>query len=179
MRQRAFSLIEIVIVIAIVGVCGLVIADLFIGHNRLYKTETAELNITGDARESLDDVDNFVRLANRTLSSYSTYTAGPQVLILQIQSINASNQLIAGTYDNVVYYMVGSNFFRQIFPDAASSRIATTKKLGSNVNSLVFTYNNVNYTLVTQVTTDLTVQENAGLQSRAITLSSKSKLRNY
>jgi prepilin-type N-terminal cleavage/methylation domain-containing protein len=174
-----FTLIEAVIVVALFAVCSVVLVDLFIGHNRLYKSETAALNITNDARLSLDDIDSYVRQANRTLSSYSTYTAGPQVLILQIQSVNSSNQLVPGTFDDVVFYLTGSNLFRQVFPNAASTRAAVTKKLASSVNSLVFTYNNANYSLVTQVQTDITIQENAGVQTRAITLSTKSKLRSY
>ncbi len=178
MRPRGFTLIEIVIVIVIVAVCGIVVTDLFIGQNRLYRTQTAELNVTGDARGSLDDIDNYVRQAHRTISNYATYNAGPQVLILDIQSINASNDLIPG-YDKVIYYLNGNGLFREVFPQGASARLATTKKLASNVSGLAFTYNNVNYSLVTGVTTDITIQENAGIQTRAITISSKSILRNY
>jgi prepilin-type N-terminal cleavage/methylation domain-containing protein len=179
MRRQGFTLIEIVIVIALVSVAGMILTEVFIGQNRLYRTETAELNITNDARASLDDLDNYLRQTTRTLSSYSTYSAGPQVLILQIQSVNASNQLIPGAYDNVVYYLSGTDFYRQVFPNAASNRAAQTKRLASNVAGLNFTYNNADYSLVTQVTTDITIQENAGIQTRAITLSSQAILRNY
>jgi len=155
------------------------VTNLFIGQNRIYKVETAELNITGDSRTSLDDIDNFVRQTTRVLASYSTYVGGPQVLILQIQAINSSNQLLPGVYDYVVYYLSGTNLLRQIFPNVASARPAIIKKLASNVNSLNFTYDNVNFTLVRTVTTDITLQENSGVQNRAITISSKSTLRNY
>src|SRR5689334_16825309 len=116
MKNRGFTLVEILIVVALVAVSSMVLADMFIGHNRLYRTQTAELNVTGDARTSLDDIDGYVRQANRTLDSYSTYIAGSEVLILQIQSINSSNQLIAGTFDYVVYYLDSGSFYRQVFP---------------------------------------------------------------
>jgi len=177
--KSGFTLIEVVIVIGLVSVCSIILSQLFIGQNRLYNSETAELDITGDARTALDDIDSYVRQSNRALSSFSTYTAGSQVLILQIQSINSSNQLIAGTFDNVVYYLSGSGLFRQVFPNVASSRSAITKKLASGVNSLTFTYNNADYSLVTEVQVDTTVQENVSGQTRSITLSSKAKLRNY
>jgi prepilin-type N-terminal cleavage/methylation domain-containing protein len=174
-----FTLIEVIVVVALFAVCSVVLTSLFIGQNRIYKTQTAALNITADARIALDDIDNYLRAANRTLAGYSSYTAGPQVLILQIQSVNSSNQLVPGTFDNVVFYLSSGSLVRQIFPNAASTRIATTKKLASNVTGLVFTYNNASYALVTQVSTDLTIQENAGVQTRAITVSSKAKLRAY
>ncbi len=178
-KQSGFTLIELVVVVALFAVCSVVLVDLFIGHNRLYRSETAELDITNDARQALDDVDGYVRQANRILATYSTYTAGPQVLILQIQSVNASNQLVPGTFDNVVFYLSSENLYRQVFPNVASTRAAVTKKLASNVNSLVFTYNNADYAQVTEVTLDLTLQKSAGLQNRAITASSKARLRNY
>jgi len=174
-----FTVIELTVVVAIVGICSLILVDSFIGHNRIYKTETAELNVTSDARGALDDIDNYVRQATRTLSSYSTYTAGSQVLILQIQSVNSSNQLVPGTFDNVVYYLSGSDLVRTIYPDASSTRVSGTKKLASNVTGLSFTYDNADYSLVQTVATNLSITENAGNASRSITLTSDAKLRNY
>ncbi|OGE88904.1 MAG: hypothetical protein A3J07_04425 [Candidatus Doudnabacteria bacterium RIFCSPLOWO2_02_FULL_49_13] len=177
--KRGFTLIETIIVIALVAVAGVILSDLFIGQNRLYRSETAELNVTADARAALDDVDNYLRQANRAVASHSTYSAGPQILILQIQSVDGSGRLVAGTFDYAVYYLSASDLWRQVFPDAASSRPAAAKKLANHINGLVFTYNNPDYSLVTEVQTDLTIQESAGAQTRSITASSKAKLRNY
>ncbi len=177
--KNGFTLIEVVIVVALVGVASIILSNLFIGQNRLYRSETAELNVTGDARAALDDLDNYLRQANRTLASYSSFTAGSEVLILQIQSVDGSNRLVAGTFDNVVYYLSEGSLIRQVFPNALSSRPAAAKKLASNVTGLNFTYNNTDYAQVTEVQTDLTISENAGLQTRSITISSKAKLRNY
>ncbi len=177
--QKGFTLIELIIVVALFSVISIVLTSLFIGHNRIYRTQTAELDVTGDARTALDDIDSYVRQANRALATYSTYTATGQVLILQIQSVNSSNQLVAGKFDHVVYYLSGNGLFRRVFPDASSVRAGGIKKLANNVNGLTFTPNNANYALVTEVTTDITVQENAGVQNRAITASSKASLRAY
>ncbi len=174
-----FTLIEMVIVIALVAIASMVLADMFVSHNRLYRTQTAELNVTGDARTALDDIDSYVRQANRTMESYSTYTAGSQVLILQIQSINSSKQLISATYDYVVYYLVSGSLYRQVIPNAASTRTAVTKKIANNVTALTFTYNDANYPQVTKVTTDMTLLENAGIQNRTISISSQASLRSY
>lgn len=177
-HQSGFTLIELIVVIALVGVVSYVLVDMFLGQHKIYKTQTAELNITNDARATLDDIDAYVRSARQVLATYSSYNTGTQILVLEVQSINASNQLIAGTYDTVVFYLTGSNFYRQIFPAASSIRPAGTKKLASNVTGLAFSFNNADPTLATQVTTDLTLQESAGQQTRSITASSKSYLRN-
>lgn len=166
-------------VILLLGVCSGVVVDLFIGQNRIYNIETAELNITSDARSSLDDIDAYVRQANRVADSYTIYTTGSQTMVLQVQSINPSNSLIPATYDYVVFYLTGDDLFRQIFPNVLSSRLASTKKLASNVSAFALTYNNASFPLVDEVITDLTLQQAAGAQTRTITISSKSILRNY
>jgi prepilin-type N-terminal cleavage/methylation domain-containing protein len=177
--QNGFTLIELVVVIALVAITSLVLLDLFIGHNRLYQTQTSELNVTGDARTALDDISAFVRSANRAQAVYSSFTADSQVLILQIQSVNASNQLIPATFDYAVFYLSSGNLLREVFPDATSTRAGGVKELANNVVDLEFTYNNVDFTQVTEVSTDITVEEDAGIQNRSITLSSQARLRSY
>ena len=177
--NKGFTLIELVVVIALVATTVVVLVNLFIGQNRIYKTQTAELNVANDTRASLDDIDAYARQSRRVLANYQTWNTGAQALVLEIQSINASAQLIPGTYDTVVYYLTGPNFYRQVFPNSASGRTAQTKKLAGNVTGLVFTYNNLDPTLASEITVDLTIQESAGQQTRSITASSKSYLRNY
>ncbi len=147
----------------------------------VYNTGTADLSIGNSARTALDDIDNYVRQANRVVQSYSSYTTGAKTLILQIQSVDSSNQLIAGSYDIVVFYLSGSNLIRQVFPYSGSSRLAVTKILSGGVdpNSFSFTYDNADFSLVRQVTINITVQQNVINQTRSITLSSQSKLRDY
>ncbi|MBI4049545.1 MAG: four helix bundle protein [Candidatus Doudnabacteria bacterium] len=176
--SSGFTLIEIIVVVAMFAMTMLILADLFVGQNQIYRTQTAELNVTSDARVALDEVDAAVRAADVVAGSFGSFTTGPQTLVLQIPAINASNQIIAATYDYMVYYLNGTNFFRQIIPNAASSRSAQTKKLASNVTGLLFSYDNADLAAVKQVATDVTVQETASRYTRSITLSSKSKLRN-
>jgi prepilin-type N-terminal cleavage/methylation domain-containing protein len=177
-KSLGFTLIELLVVIVMIAALMLVLVNLFLGQNKIYRTQTAELNVTSSARSALDDIDFFVRSADVVAASNGGYSTGAQILVLQIPSINAQSQIITATFDYVVFYLTGTDFFRQIFANAASTRPSGTKLLGRNVTGLAFTYNNMNYALVTEVTTDMTIQESATYQDRAITISSKSKLRN-
>jgi prepilin-type N-terminal cleavage/methylation domain-containing protein len=179
MKQDGFTLVEILVSMVIIVICGIIVTDLFIGQNRIYKVETAELSIGSDARSALDEIDNHVRQAYRTLASYSTYTASNQVLILQLRGLGSNGQILPGVFDIVVFYLDGRDLYREVIPDVTSSRAAITKKVASSINDLDITYNDADFTLVTEVTVDLTAQEDAGVQSRAITVSTVSTLRNY
>ena len=179
MKNSGFTLIELVIVVFLVGALSLVVAKLLFGQDTIYHTQTMELGVTGDARAVLDDVDVYVRMSDTLVASQNGYTLDDQTLILKLPSINASSQIIAGTFDYVVYTLNGTNLDRVTIADAASSRASGTKRLASRVNDFAFTYDNGTASLVKYVTTDLTTQESyAGTPSRSITVSSKSKLRN-
>lgn len=179
--SKGFMLIEVavvsVILLLIVGFLGYVSAK----HFWIYNSQVAELNIENYARVALDDIDNYVRGAYRVVSSYQTYSTGAQTLILQIPSIDSSNQIIASKYDTVVFYLSGTSLVRQLFPDNSSSRSASTKTLASgvDVDSFAFSFDNADYSLVKQVSTLITIEEGYSNQQRSITISSKSSLRNY
>ena len=177
-KSRGFTLIELVVVIALVVGVSLVLVNLFIGQNRIYKTQTSELNVTNGARAALDEIDAQVRAANQVVASYSTYNSGPQTLILQTPSVDAQNKIISATFDNVVFYLSNGDLMRLIAAHPSSSRAGGTKKMAGSVTSLNFTYDNGNFALVKQVSTDLTVAESAGSQTRSVSASSKAKLRN-
>jgi prepilin-type N-terminal cleavage/methylation domain-containing protein len=179
MRHRGFTLIEALVVMLIMAFALMALVSIFISHARSYRTQNSELEVTNEARVALDDVDNYVRQATRVVATYTTYSSSATQVILQIQSINSSNALIGGKFDYVVYVYSNSVLQRQIFPDASSSRPASTKQLGSHITSLTFTYDNANFPSVTEVDTNLTVSESAGYQTRSVNYDSKSKLRNY
>lgn len=178
-KNLGFTLIEAIICIALVAAGSLVLSAMFLSQTKLYGSQTSELDVTNSVRTALDDIDNYVRQSYRVVSSYSTYSAGSQVLILQIQSVNSSNQLIAGTYDYVVYYLDSGNIYRQVFADASSSRASLTKLVASNVTALTFTYNNASFPSVSEVATSITAAEAGGHQTRSVTTDSKARLRDY
>jgi prepilin-type N-terminal cleavage/methylation domain-containing protein len=178
MSQRGFTLIEMIIVIGIMSVVMVVLSQMFLGTERTYRTQNAELNVNFAARSTLDDIDAYVRQATKALGTYTTYTAGPSVLILEIPSVNSSNQLVPGTYDKVVFTFSANRVERIVIADAASTRLSNTKLLADNVTDLTFTYNNADFAQVTKVQTDISVIETSGRDTRSIDVSTISYMRN-
>ncbi len=180
-NSAGFTVVEMVVVVAFVAVFAFILSYLAIFQFTIYNTQTANLTIAADARTATDEVDTYVRQAHRIATSYSTYSTGTQALVLQIPSIDGSGQAISATYDTVVFYLTGTDFYRQLFPDAASSRVASTKKLAANIDTanFSFTYNNASLSLATQVTTNIAIKQAVGAQTKSISFSSQATLRNY
>lgn len=180
-RNKGFTLVEVLVVSAILLLIVGFLGYLSIKHFWIYNSQVSELDIEHGARTTLDDIDNHVRGAYRVASSYSGYTSGSQTLVLQLPSVDSSNQIISGTYDYVVFYLSSGSLVRQVFPDPSSSRIAAAKTLTDGVDgdTFSFSYDNADYSLVKQVTTTITITKGNPNQKRSITLSSKSSLRNY
>jgi len=180
-NSQGFTLVEVAVVSAILLLMVGFLGYLSVKHFWVYNSQIAELNIESDARQALDDIDNYVRGAHRVISSYDIYSTDSQTLILQIPSIDSSNQIISDTYDNVVFYLSSDSLIRQVFPDGDSSRSASTKTLanGIDVDTFEFSYDDGDYSLVKQVATLITIMQGNPNQKRSITISSQSTLRNY
>jgi|SRR3989344_299672 len=180
-KNKGFTLIEVavvsIILLMVIGFLGF----LSVKHFWIYNSQINELSAENDVRLSLDDVDNYVRQSYRVASSHDMYSTGAQILVLQIPSIDSSNQIIDSTYDYAAFYLQGDKLIRQIFADSSSSRTDLTRILASGVDSsnFSFTYDNADYSLVKEVTTSITVTQGFSNYQRSVTVSSKSYLRNY
>lgn len=177
-NSAGFSLMEAIIVIALVSVILVMLSQFFLGGNQTYRLQKAEISVNYSARAGLDDIDSYVRQAAQVLNSYDVYTAGSAVLILEIPSLSASNQIIPATNDHVVYYMDGTKLLRQIYVDPASIRLAGTKLVAENISSIEFILDNVDYAQVTEVETEMVITENTGRENKTLSITSKSRLRN-
>jgi len=180
-KEQGFTVVELLVALPIVVAVAFFLAYLVGYQYKMYNTQSAELAINADARRALDEIDGYVRQANRVASDYSSYATGPQTLVLQLPAVDGSGQAITGVYDNLAVYLSDTTLVSQLFAGAGSSRQASTKNLASNVDTanFSFTYDNASYALVTQVQTNLSLLQNYGGQTRAISVSSKATLRNY
>jgi prepilin-type N-terminal cleavage/methylation domain-containing protein len=176
--QKGFTIIETLIVIVLVGVMLIVLSEFFFGTSNMYRSQDAELQVNFAARVALDDIDAYVRQATVALGYFDIYTAGPTVLILELPSIDSSQQIIPGIFDQVIISKTGSQIFRRVIPNLLSSRIAEEKLLADNVTSLVFEYNDLDYAQVSEITTTLNISNDTGKELRTLDISSRSTLRN-
>lgn len=142
--EDGFTLIELVIVIAVSSVLLLGMLNLFDWHQKIYLQETANIGTTTAVRGSLLKMSKNIAQATTVMASHTfgstTYTSGASELVLQLPSVNSSGNAIATTYDYVAYYLSGGALYEKIEANAASTRLATTKLIAENAQTFTLTY---------------------------------------
>lgn len=181
--EEGFTIIEIVVVLFFIALIGTALFAVFTEHNKIYNFEQALIKATGSARTSLNEITEFGLQAHRVIQSQTVnsvaYTSGAQTLILQLPAIDSSGSIINGTYDYVVFNLSGSTLTEQIQAGSGSARATGAKQLSTSVTSLAFTYDNVDFTQVKNISVDLRTAETSRGETINQHLEQKIRIRNY
>ncbi len=162
MKNRGFTLTETVVVIGLYVVILLALTNVYLTFTRLYAYQQTFVPVAQSAGGALDAITAAVLPASHVLAQHTfsgtTRSSDATTLVLKSPSLTSSGSIIAGTYDYIAFYLNGSDLYRLTEIGTGSVRVAGTKRVGSMVNSLTFTYDNANFALVTKVDTDITAQ---------------------
>ena len=158
-KRCGATILEGLIVIAILAVIFTILSAIFIGQGTFFQRENARLDTALDNTRALNDIlmqSREALMVTSTLSIDSVlYASGPQQLILKLYSLNAGGDFITSSFDYVVYYLDAvypNKLMKKVAPALASSRTAVTKSLDNNVSALNFSYNSPDFNQVNQIT---------------------------
>ena len=161
-----FTLTELIVVIALLTILVSAIAQIFLSNSRLYETQSGEILSISATRAAADMIADFGRSAVALVDSYTysgqTYNLGPSAVIFKIPSIDASKNIINGSYDYGIVgaYPANSNRLVAVMaPAAGSSRLARLLEITDHLTAVNFSYDNADSTKIKYVTYDLTVTE--------------------
>jgi prepilin-type N-terminal cleavage/methylation domain-containing protein len=161
-QSNGFTIIEVIIVLGVSTILMLGLFTLFDWHQKVYVQEEATVRTVGDARSTLNSMGRYIAQGSSILVSHdfngTVYTTGGNVLVLEVPSVNSSDEIIPATYDYVAYYLDSGNIHQVIDAGSGSTRLSGTKKLASNVLSFSLTYNNGTPSQASNVTIDLQTQ---------------------
>jgi hypothetical protein len=164
MTLRGFTLVETVIIIALTAMMMLALATLYINFNSLYAYQQTFITTVKSAGGAINAIGDASLPANQVLASHvfssGTISSGATALALELPTIDTSGNIVAGKHDYIAFYLTGTDLYRRTEADASSIRTSGTKKVATLVSSLSFTYDNIDFTKVTNVTADIITQLN-------------------
>ncbi len=161
-QQHGFTIIEVVVVVALTATLLVGLLGIFDWQNKIYQLEQANIFATGSARVAMNNILPVVAqgvsiVSSRTISG-TNYTTGAGTIIVKLPSFDASNNVIDSTYDYVVYHSSGTNLNQIVELAGSSNRKISNKLLSDKIQSFALSYNNGDPTLANQVTVDITTQ---------------------
>jgi type II secretory pathway pseudopilin PulG len=181
-HNRCFSLAETVIATAILIFVLVALLALFNNFFKTYSSQKTKIDIGNSAREAVKELKNAALQANQIAASHNfsgtTYSSDQYTLVLEIPSIDGSGNIVSGKYDYAVFYLTGTNLYRRIQADAASSRPSALNKISDVVSTITFTYNNADLALATKIDVDMEMQKISGGQNVSYQLHQEIYLRN-
>ena len=164
--KLGFTLIEIIVVIAISIVLILVGSAVFIGNSKFYQNQKGEIAAVNATRAAGDRLSEFARAATDMLASRqfgaATYTTSATMVVLRVPSIDASGNLIAGAYDYAAFGRDPNNASRLLLVvdgAAGSVRGDRTLEVTDKLSAISLTYDNADPTAAKQVTYTITVTD--------------------
>lgn len=180
--KRGFTLIEVIITMALTVVMLIAFAGLFRAFNSTYSYQQAFSGTTNSAGGVLRAIEAATRPAHTVLASHAfsqgTYASDAGTLVLELPSVDASGTVLADTYDYAAFYLDSTTAYRLVEADPASALRAGRSTIGTMVTSLAFAYNDPNLALATQVTVDIVASATVRGQSVASHLQGAIRLRN-
>lgn len=160
--NRAFTLIETIIIIAVTVVIMLALANLYINFNSLYVYQQTFVATTNAATGAMSALDAAVLPADQVLASHSfsgvAVSSGTNALVLELPSINASGDIVTNAHDYIGFYLTGTDLYRSIDANAASARTSSTKRVAALVDSITFSYDTADVTQAASVSATTTTK---------------------
>lgn len=158
-KEQGFTLLEIVITIAISLVLLSGLMGLYEWHQKVYLQESASVMATSAVRTALLNMSKSIAQSSGIEASHdfsgTVYTTGGNSVVLELPSVNSSGDVIASTYDYIAFYLDDSSVYQITEAAVGSVRNSGTKLLSENVQIFSLTYNNGNPTAASNVTIDM------------------------
>lgn len=156
--RRGFSLMEAITVIGIMTIVLVMVDQIFAVSYDVFVKQSARTDNEVGAVLATRTISDMARGAVQVESSATVdgtaYATSDSVLVLKLPTVDASNALVAGSYDRIAFYRDGTDTTK-IYSDteaAAGSKRVTGKKLVTANNQILrFRYNDPDVSKATRV----------------------------
>lgn len=144
MRRGGYTLIELVISIAILAIIMAAVASIFMTSLKNYRTESQKSAFQRELNFTVDNIAKDVKLAAEAPGTYDTFELSSTVLILAVPAHDASKNFIyTGDVlekDYIIYYLSGQDLKKKTYANLLGERESGETTLLSNVSATDFSY---------------------------------------
>lgn len=158
--SRAFTLIEVVITIALFAIVMFGMAQLYIVYGRVVISQKAAISVALDGSSIMDTAQEVARQADHVVSTHTfsgvAYTSGTTTAVFELPAYDVSGTILTNTYDYIGISASGTSVYRLIDAANGSARVSGKKQIAKVLNGLSFTYDNASFPSVTSVIVDAT-----------------------
>lgn len=183
MINRGFTLIETLVAIAISVIALTALVNLFFIFNSTYGNQQAFMAAAGSAGGSMNALEAAILPASHVLASRNfsgtTYSSSATTLVLELPAVNSSGNIIPGVNDYVVFYPSSATLYRLVQAGVGSIRVSGLTTLSTTLSSISYTYDDADFTQVTNVTADIVTQAQFKQQTVQGHLNEQMYLRNF
>lgn len=154
------TLIETLVAVGLFVLIVLALFGVYEIYGKIFNLGGAHFEAVGGSRSALTQLANFTAQANRVLQNRTingvNYVSGTTTLVLKLPAINSVGKTIDNTWDYAVFYVSSTNFYSYLEKSTSSVRIGGGLKLLSiSVQSVLFSYDNADFTQVRKVTAEV------------------------
>ena len=168
MRRPGFTLLELVVTMAIASMMFLIVGGIFIAQGRYLAIENAINQTQYNAFQVLDATGLYMSSARRVVASQTVngraYVSSTSTVVLQLPSIDTSGAILTNTFD---YVAIGQDatdptkFMYDIQAADGSDRLTGKFIKAALVDKVIFRYNTVDPTAATEIDLYVRTTENA------------------
>ncbi len=190
MRKNGFTLVELIVVMAISAVAGTLLITILVQSNGVFFQQNSKISQGVSVNDTIEEIRSATKQAASVASGYPTsspqYVSNISTLVLGLPSFGSDGNAIENTYDYVVFTKDSQNpviLRKLVFPDIASFRKSENKVLITKLSLINFYYQDKNGTLVsptsaTQISFVINEIEKAGIANQQSSASAQVSLRN-
>jgi prepilin-type N-terminal cleavage/methylation domain-containing protein len=173
MRTRGYTIIELVISMAILAVIMAAVGTIFVTSLKNYRTESQKSVFQRELNFVIDNIVKDTKQATAVPENYDTFSLSQTVYILALPATNSSGDFLynGGVFekDYLVYYLSGNELKIKTYANANGQRDDGEETLLKNASAVNFTYS-PGLTNAGQITISITESVDVG---RTVTLTER------
>jgi len=156
-QNKGFTIAEVLVASLIALITALAILSLYIFSWRSFATGNVLLDVYLNSRNASGYLTQDIRCAAQVVQSHGSYTTTDNSIVLQVPAINSSGYAISPNCDYIIYRLQGSDLYRIVEKDAASSRLNENRVIARYCTSLTFSSGGVTLSNIGDLSTINTV----------------------